>query len=326
MQLLGRLHKNEPLILSLATAAPNHVGIDRQCPAHLRTDNHAHFRASVLEIHIARQNRLPIAHQVDVSRAALPRRQHRDLHAITGSGYGVRSAYQHLIFSGTRLQRYAIRGTISFVIVGVDAQNAVGVIARNSNYGNSGLVRLHSILGNSRAHYQVCFGRRSVRIRCQNEHFIIQAPHQLATFRNSRNQQRCLAYGDRLAARLRVLGRILHCGFHHDRRRTMALPVAGKKLRQHQIKAISPLAIRAPLCRCRFEKLRIHPRRLHRDRCIVHRLAKKVIRFHGAGDVIARPVIALRLAVFRIELDRHAELWQYIALNVHRQFGGARLA
>ena len=50
--------------------------------------------------------------------------------------------------------------------------------------------------------------------------------------------------------------------------------------------------------------------------------AEEVIGVHGAGDVVAGTVVALRLAVLRGEVDGDAEFGQDITLDVERKLGG----
>ncbi len=70
LQLVRRLHENQAMIGDWLGIAAEEVGVDVERAGHLRSGRERKLRLPVLQVEIAGQNRLPIAHDVNVGRAA----------------------------------------------------------------------------------------------------------------------------------------------------------------------------------------------------------------------------------------------------------------
>ncbi len=83
-QFIRRLYENQAMISDRLGITAEEVGVDIECARHLRRGRERKLGLPVLQVEIARQNRLPIAHDVNVGGSASAGREDFQFHPFAG--------------------------------------------------------------------------------------------------------------------------------------------------------------------------------------------------------------------------------------------------
>ena len=102
--------------------AAEEVGVDVEGARHLRSSRERELGLPVLQVEIAGQNRLPIAHDVDVSRATSAGGEDFQFHSFAGLDDGAVDPQQDLVGAFPRLQGNIGCGTDAAMIISVHAE------------------------------------------------------------------------------------------------------------------------------------------------------------------------------------------------------------
>ena len=239
-------------------------------------------------------------------------------------------AQQDLVRSIAGFELGRSGGVVALAVAGFDLQCLLPGAGVQADHGHAAIVRGGLLFLAGRTHLHIGDGGRAIGISRDHEDLVFQIGDQRAALGDRGDHQGRFAHRNRFAARLAVSRRILHGGFDEHRGGSLTQWTPREVIGQPQVKSIGSFGVCLAVRGDRLELRHVDARCLDADLRSIHRLSKKVVCAHSAGDVVAGPIAALRMIVFARQVYRNFELRQYISLYVERQFsvvgGGVPIA
>src|SRR5450631_108298 len=325
LQFVRGLHEDQAMVPDRACVPTEEIRTDIHRPRHLRRGSQRKFRLAVFELQVTRQYRLSFLDDVYGRRPARLAGKHFELNALTGAVHGAFRAQQNLILALARFELTLAGRMVSFAIGSLNFQSRVTRFWLHARHANAALIGGHVLIDiPGGVDHQVGLRGSSVGVRSQNKNLVLEIWDERATLWNRRNQKRRFADGDRFTASFRMTGRVFHRGLNQHASGTVAERPPGKVFRQLNVETIRSVRVRLAVSRRHFKHCDIHRGSLDADFGVIHRLSKKVVGTHRAGDVIAGLVAALLLFALIAELHCHLEFWQHVSFDIERDLRGIR--
>ncbi len=314
LEVVGRVDVDQAAVRDRIGVGRDLIGAHLDRAVHLGRQVERELALAVGRVDGARDERLSVAYDVDVDRAALLRGDRiepdrvADLvdRAVGPEHQALRLRFHVELDLGGRGAPLGVgRGEIERdgVLHGADVEH--GDAAR------VGLERRR----NRRALDRRLRGR-AVRVGRQHVDAVLQVRQQLAALGNGHDEDRRVRDEHVAALGLDVLGRVLDLGGDRDRRAALLGRAAGEEVGEARRELELPLGVGLARDARQFARLDVERRQRERDLRVRERLAEEVARDDLALDCVARRVVAHLLArgVVR-ELDLDLKLRQDISIH-----------
>ena len=331
LQFVRRLDEHQAVVPHRPRIAAEEVGVKVHGPRHFRCGGERQFGLAVFDVQVARQHGLSFLDDIHIRGAPLARGEDPQFDGFSGPIDGALRPQENLVQALASLKFHRLRGVVPFPVSGFNLQRLSARAGLDADDGNSAVVGGHllvRILSGMDAYVRL--GRRTVRIRGEDENLVLQVGDQRAALGNRGDEQRRGADRDRRAASFGVAGGVLHRGLNQHARRALGERAPGEVGGQLEVKGVRPIGAGFARDGTHLKRGDIQARCLNCNLTVLHRFSKEVVGANRARHVVTEPITTLGLVILSREIDSDFEFRQNVSFHIQRDLrlvrgGGAGL-